>query len=302
MQRFWLGLAVATAISACSGGDPYADDDDSTDPEAPGGIPDDLLGDLETISYDPTAQTLTVSGISLDDTPFTTVYTRKPGLDIDGYQAYTAQDSSLDRHNTAYVQQIDGAYAGIVVSGGQFGSYFGGSTYGRTGTYSAPTGETPSGGLVSYAGTYVGLLNVSGDGGDLLPVDPGTPAEVRPRQAAEVSGDIFINADFVDNAVNGIIYNRVVVDAATGVEDIELFPADIAADGTFVGEAKQDGGSDTVGDFGGLFGGTGATAVAGTIYVQDHIDAFDNEEERGVFVLSQCGVPGADPVCTQPVP
>jgi hypothetical protein len=51
-----------------------------------------------------------------------------------------------------------------------------------------------------------------------------------------------------------------------------------------------------------LFGGTGASAVAGTLYVSDHIAAFTNEEEYGLFVLAQCGTVNADPICNQPVP
>lgn len=297
MKRFWLGIVALAALSACSGGNPF------TDPAGGGadssGIPAIIAGDLEGFSYNPTTQTLTIRGVSQDDTPFEAVYRRRPALDVPGYEAYTAQDGSLDRHTTAYVRERDGARAAIAVSGGQFGYYFGGGNYARSGAYDPPA-VGPNSGLVTYAGTYVGLLNIPGDGGDLLPVTPGTPADVQPTQAAEVTGNIVINADFGDNVVTGRIYNRRMVDAARAVENLDLEPADIAADGTFTGNLSQQ--LVDRGDYGGIFAGTDASAVAGTLFAEDHISGFTDEEEYGLFVLAQCGTPNADPICNQPVP
>jgi len=302
MKRFWLGVAAMAVMSACSGGNPFAPDDGTTPTPDPT-IPTTIAGSVSGVSYDPVAQTLTITGVELDDTPFQAVYRRRAGMDVPGYEAYTVQDSSLDRHTTAFVRERDGTRAIIAVSGAQFNYYFGGSNYSRTGSFDPPTANA-TGGLVSYAGSYVGLLNGAGDGGDLLPVDPTTPADVRPNQAAEVTGSIFINADFADNAVNGVIYNRNVVDRATPVENLDLAPTSIAADGTFTGNVTQQTATslNDRGDYGGIFGGTDASAVAGTLFVSDHITAFNGEEEYGLFVLAQCGTPGADPVCNQPVP
>ncbi len=304
MKRFSAGVAAFVALSACSGGNPFAPTTGGgtgTGTGAPS-IPADLAGDLTSFTYDPVAQTLIVRGVSLDDTPFEAVYTRKPGLDRQGYEAYTSQESSLGRHTTAYVRARDGVSAAITVSGEQFGQYYGGSGYGRDGSYSPPD-TTVAGGLVSYAGGYVGLLNAAGSGEDLLPVTPGTPTDILPTQAAEVVGDIFITADFADNTVNGIVYNRVIADTATAVENLELAGAPIDADGTFTGDVTQDAGAQVVGTYGGIFGGTGASAVAGTLFSQGHIGALPGTvEEYGVFVLENCGGAGADPVCTQPRP
>lgn len=299
MKRYWLGVVAAATVSACSGGYPWApvDETQQTDPVVPAAI----AGDMQSFTYNPVAKTLVVRGVTLDDTPFEAVYSRAPALDRPGYEAYSSQESSLSRHTTAYVQQIDGTRAAIAVSGGQFGHFFGGSSYGRDGSFDPP-GVAVSGGLVSYAGNYIGLLNVAGDGGDLLPVAPGTPNEVRPKQAAEVTGSILITADFADMSVNGIVYDRVAVDAGAALEDLELAPGDIAANGTFAGKVTQNGGTNSRGDYGGLFGGTNSSAVAGTLHATDHISGITNPEEYGLFVLGQCGTPGADPLCNQPVP
>lgn len=299
MKRFWLGIAAGAVLSACGDGtNPFTVEDPTDTPEST--IPEAIAGDLESFSYDAASQTLVVSGTSLDDTPFQAVYTRKAALDRNGYEAYTSQESSLGRHYTAYVKEIDGTRAGVVVSGGQFGHYFGGAYYERDGAFDPPD-TTVAGGVVHYAGSYVGVMNVSGDGGDLLPVAPGTDPSLLPSQAAEVIGDIFITADFSDNTTDGIIYNRSVPDFGVNETDLELAPAAIATDGTFTGDVQQNSGSATVGSWAGIFGGTDSAVVAGTLFVTNHTDNFNNEEEYGTFVLDQCGTAGADPTCTQPV-
>ncbi|MEC7256778.1 MAG: thymidylate synthase [Pseudomonadota bacterium] len=301
MKRFWLGLAATAAVSACSGGNPFTTETDTEVPES--GIPEVIAGDLSGISYDPVAQTLTVRGISLDETPFEATYRRRPGMDRGGYEAYTAQDSSLDRHTTAYVRDINGTRAAVVVTGGQFEHYFGGAVYGRNGAFDPPPVEpTANNGLVSYAGTYVGLLNGPGDGGDLLPVSPGTPASVLPVEAGEVTGRVLINADFTDNVVNGVVFDRVYVDTPSLVlNDLALKPTDIdPSTGTFSGEVTIN--LQNKGTYGGIFGGADSDAVAGALKATDHIDNVQNEEEFGIFVLPRCGTPGEDALCNQPNP
>lgn len=300
MKRFWQGLAAMTALSACSGGNPFTEQQTDTGTEE-SGIPEAIASDLDGISYDPTTQTLTVRGISLDNTPYEAVYTRAPALDRGGYEAYSSQEGSLQRHTTAYVKDIGGTRGAIVMTGGQFESYFGGGVYGRNGTYDPPV-PTGSGGLVSYAGNYVGLLNAPGDGGDLLPVAPGTPASVRPVQAAEVTGKVLVNADFSDNSVNGTVYNRSAADLpGLTLEDLALAPATIdSTNGTFTGDVTIN--LQSRGTYGGIFGGSEASTMAGALFAADHIDGVDNEEEFGLFVLPKCGTAGADPLCNQPNP
>lgn len=303
MRRYWLGLAAASALSACSGGNPFLDDETpapTPEPDPGFTIPEALAGDVESVSYDPVNETLTVTGVGLDSTPIVAEYTRNAALDRVGYQAYTTQQNALTEHSTAYIRQSEGGYATIVMTGGQFGHFQGGSTYGSDGSFSAPDVDPGDAGIVSYAGTYVGLLNMTGDGGDLIPADPGTDPAILPGQAAEVTGSVFINADFSDMDVKGGVYNRTVTDfPAVTVEDLIFDPTDIASDGSFTGSVEVDGGG--VGEYGGIFSGTDAAAVAGTLHATGHIEELNDGtvpiEEFGVFVLDSCNGANADPAC-----
>lgn len=301
MKRTVCAVAAACFVSACgsgSGGNPFA-----TDTEAdPSIIPETISNNLGAISYNAGAQTLEVTGIALDNSPINAVYTRKPALDRDGYEAYTTQSGSLRRHSTAYVREIDGARAAVVVTGAQFETYFGGSLYDRTqGAYDPPATTTPAAGQVTYAGSYIGLLNGPGSGEDLLAVAPGTDADPLPVQASEITGDVLVNADFADNQVGGIIYNRQ-ADIYDFSEETPLSLEPTAIDpatGTFSGNITinlQDRG-----DYAGVFAGQDSSAVAGSIFAKDHLESFQNEEEYGIFVLSKCGTPNEAPICNQPV-
>ena len=322
MKRFVATLVLPAFLLACGGGsNPFEPDPEPPTSGDPGaedvnpetGIPNSLANDVTRITYVPGSATLTVEGVTLDDVPFTSIYQRRPALDRNGYEAYTAQDDALDRHNTAFARQSanDAAVrAGVVVSGGPRNRFFGGGYYERDGAYTPPA-VSPTSGLVSYAGTYVGLTNLNGDGGDLITPPGGTPPELIPSQAAEVTGDVFINADFADNAVEGNIYNRQLADSGLVLPAIVLISTEIKGDGTFYGtEVEWDQGAfpadsvigTDIGDYGGIFGGQNASGIAGVI----HLTQFDgpndplsleNEEEYGVFVLDQCGQPVDDPIC-----
>ncbi len=293
MRRFWLSVAAATMVSACSGTNPWVDDDDGgTDPGPAPEIPTEQAGDLDSVTYDPVAQTLTVNGMTFDGGPPTTVYTRNAALDRNGYETYTAQNSSLDRHFTAYVKEMDGATASIVVAGGQFGYYFGGSTYSRNGAFSAPAS-----GQVTYIGNYVGLTNgMRVPSTDLLVPPAGTDPLNTPRQSAEVTGRVTLTANFNSAAVEGSVTDRVLVESGIGIDNLRLENGVIAENGTFDGGVTQ-GPSTQVGTYGGIFSGTEATSVAGTLFVKDHITGATNPEEYGMFVLAQCGTANADPAC-----
>lgn len=306
MRPYFVALATCVALSACGGSDAVF----GTDPGDGGGgenpsnpiVPEPIAGSITSIAYDPDAQTLVVRGTGLDDVEFTDVYTRKPSLDRPGYDAYAAQDGSLTRHFTAFVREIDGVYGAVIGSGAQFNTVIQGTQFGRDGIYVAPT-TLPNGGVVTYAGNYIGVVNGNGSAEDLLPVTPGTDPSVLPGQVAEVTGDILINAGFGDtqNQVDGIIYNRRVIDVDQEIQDLSLRPTEITANGGFEGTVMTPDLRD-VGEYAGLFSSQGATAVAGAIHAEDHIDVYDNEIEYGTFVLGVCGGANADPICTQPRP
>lgn len=299
MRRFWLGLAAASALSACGGGNPFLEDD-VTDPGTGTQIPEALAGDVESVSYDPVNETLTITGVELVSGQNTTTYVRNAALDRAGYEAYTFQQDAQKEHATAYVRQSEGGYATVVMTGGQFGTFHGGTSYGRDGSFTAPDVTAPDRGLVSYAGSYVGLLNINGDDGDLIPPSPGADPEILPGQAAEITGKAYINADFGGLSVEGGVYDRTITDhTGVNVENLTLYEGTLAADGSFTGNVNVDGGG--VGQYGGVFTGADAAAVAGTLHATGHIEELNNGtvpiEEFGVFVLNSCNGANADPAC-----
>lgn len=288
-------------LTACSSTNPFTNGDDEgnggTGTPGTGTIPTAVAGNVTNVTYSPGSTTITVEGIDLDEIPFAAVYRRNAALDVPGYQAYTVQDDPLDRHVTAFVMQSGntGSVRGaVVVTGGQFNTYFGGTYYERDGGYTPPSGQ------VSYAGNYAGLTNVSGAGGDLLPVPAGTDPAVIPSQAGAVTGEIFLNANFADDSINGAIYNRVFVDGAIPLPDLALLPTAIADDGTFSGTVEYVGVvGQGIGNYGGIFGGPDAEGVAGGVFLdewdgQGNPLGLENEQEYGAFVLDQCGTAAAN--------
>ena len=303
MKRTAAVCALALGLASC-GGNPFGDTT-TTDPgDGSSGItiPESLASDLSGFTYNPAAGTLTVEGVFLDSDNFAGSYVRNPALDVPGYLAFTVQDDPLDQHVTAYTQSINGTGAVVSVSGGQFGTFNGGTSYTRNGTFDPPDTGGGDTGLVTYAGNYVGVTDLPGDETDLLPVPPGVDPALLPGQAATVSGEIFINVDFNDNSLKGLIFNRqldlndaLLAPGSGGtlaVGDLALDPGIIAADGTFTGDVRLDGDEQDRGDYGGIFGGINSEAVAGSIYVADHlVEPGTDEEEFGIFVLGRCGGP-----------
>ncbi|MDQ2093424.1 transferrin-binding protein-like solute binding protein [Rhodalgimonas zhirmunskyi] len=309
MIRQVLALSGFVLIAACGSTNPFTTEEEETTGETGGEtttetstIPEELSGDLESVVYSPGDQTITVTGMTLDEVPVETVYRRNTSLDRNGYIAYTAQDDPLDRHFTAYVKQSNNSgsvRAGAISDGGQFNRVFQGGFYERDGEFTPPT---PDEGLVSYAGTYIGLLNGLGDGGDLLPItDPTVPVELHPGQSGTIVGNIFFNVDFNNNTINGGITDRVWTQNGSAEESIALISTSIEDDGTFLGSAEFDGEVGTsIGSYGGIFGGPEADAVGGVVALNewdgpgDVNHGFDSEIERGVFVLDKCGTTGAN--------
>ncbi len=290
MKRFWMSIAAASALSACSGGNPFLDGGDPSNPIEPTSpIPAAVASDLDGVTYTPASggnpARLVVTGVAFTGTPGSVEFTRKPALDQGDYQAFTRQPDANSTHTTAFVRNIGGTQGTIVVSGGLAGYYNGGGNYSRTGTFDRPVAN-PSNADVRYSGTYIGLTNYDGPGGDLLPGSTADPA-LTPQQAGEITGDAEIIADFSQNRVKGRIYNRTSNVAAFGgaLTNLDIAPADIAADGSFSGKVTQA--QQEKGDYGGVFGGPQSDAVAGALFVKDHIDGVDQEEEYGLFVLDK---------------
>lgn len=311
MARPILAITAFALLSACDGNPVAAPGagggDDGGGGEETLAIPTDIASAVRSAVYDADAETLRLQLVGIDSTPVVATYERRENLDVPGYQAFVAQEDSLDRMFIALAAESrDGSVRAVTsADGGQFNRYFGGGYYEREGAFDRPAvGAGPAAGQVSYAGDYAGVLNGGGSGDDLLPPPPGTDPALLPNQPARVSGDVFINANFSDNLVNGAVFNRVVVDNGFELRDVILLPTSITEDGTFEGDAEgpSPDADDVSGQYAGVFGGRNAASVAGLVYLDDFDPDLENEQERGVFVLRQCGLDGDSSLCdgTQP--
>ena len=273
-----------------------------------GPIPAAVASDLADVTFTPGASTITVSGATLDTTPIGGVYTRNTALDINGYEAYTIQEDALDRLFIALVSRsANGAVeGGVVVDGGQFDNFFGGAFYRQNEAF-APGSAISS--LASYTGSYVALNNSDARGSSvdqLLPVPGGTDPSLTPDQSERIEGNVFINADFSDNVLNGAIFDRRNVETGQSLDTINLEPTSINDNGSFSGTATALVGEDViprgVGTFAGTFGGANAEGVAAGTNFTNYDDDVEREEEFGSFVLSRCGTDGEGALCSNVLP
>lgn len=309
-----LPLAALLAVAACGGaavvgpaGDGGGGGSGGTDAIT---VPDALKVNLTDVDFNGTTMKVTIA--SLDSTPTQVTYDRDTRLDVPGYTAYRMQEDSLDRIFVALgAISDDGSVAAVTVGdGGQFNRYFAGGSYSREGSFDAPTiGTGPAAGQVSYAGSYAAVTNIAAPRGGTddvaIPITGSVDPTLVPGQPSRVTGDIFLNANFSDNSVNGSIYNRQLVDHDLQLADVILVPADIAADGTFLG-GSEDTNQAGNGSYGGVFGGIDAHSVAGLVHLtrvtDESMNDIPNGQEHGVFVLTQCGPDNTLPVCGNVAP
>lgn len=245
-----------------------------------GGVPEQFRGNLQSATYSTAGGgQLTVQIQPLDATPQSITFARNPTFDTQGYEAFTFQATNVNRFFVAlFDTSADGAVTAGVAGSSQFTEMVWGSVYEADTAFAAPSG----GGLASYSGNYAGILNTGFvvDGG--LP--PGPPFE--PGRPPRVTGEVLINADFTDNAVEGGIRNRRVVDTNTPLDDVFLQITEVNADGTFAGTVVFDDLS-SAGSYAGTFGGVGGTAVAGALDITP-VPGNADLLERGVFVADRC--------------
>ena len=323
MFRQMIALTAFGALTACGDGNPFTTDTGTgtgTTTPATSNVPEAILNDLESISFDSSTNTLTVAGLTQDGVPVANSYrhvptTYTPGSEnvapfANGFQTFTAQNDPLGRHVTAFVASRDGVQAGVVMTGGQFNRFFGGSYFDRTGAYVAPT--APDGGFnVTYTGRYAAGLNSVGPVTDLLATSGGLDPDVdTPNQTAYIRGLVFVNVDINDMSVEGEIYDRTAVLDNSGspgfldLTDLVLVEGSLLADGSFSGNVERDQSDTTddvvgndIGDFAGVIGGASGEFIAGGTKVEDFDTVLENEIEYGVFVLDLCTAASTDPVC-----
>lgn len=286
MIRKLLAPLALCVVAAC-GGNPLGSGGGGgggdPDPEPTTGIPAAVAKNLTAAGYDPGDPTITVRLRSQDGATLNQVYERNDDYDIPGYIAYTTQASTSNRFAIALTAESGDVKAIQVVDAGQFSSYFAGGAYARSGIYTAP-----GGGLASYSGTYVGMLNT----GVAAPGGPG--GTLNPTIADRVTGRALITADFTDMTVSGGVDQRTVVRTGESLVDIALFPTDIASDGTFAGRVERlDTEWRAAGDFAGIFGNNGDNVA--TVLVFNPTDAA-TLFEHGMIVLPSCAS-GGGPAC-----
>ncbi len=313
MTRLLTTAALMALLAACDNAQPFTfqpvgdeepvvDEDAEEEPVSEAGIPESVGNNLETATYRPGGNFLSVQITSLDSTPVNAIYERNTALDVPGYRAFSQQEDPLDRIFIGMAQQsADGATTGVLVmDGGQFNKFFGGVYYEQTGAYSAHTPSQRNNGLVSYAGNYVGLLNIDAPRpNEALTVPGGIDPSLVPGQPSRVTGQVFINADFADNTVNGAIYDRQIVDYGNfDLADVALIVTEIDENGRFTGDV-EDPAQDVIGSWAGTFGGVQASGIAGGISIEEFMDEVENEAEFGLFVLNKCGTRGDAAICDE---
>ena len=326
-----LSAPLALMLLAACGGNPLTGTTTTT-PTTPVTstavvVPDDLKNHITQLIFtpaaDPANSTIQIAITGLDTTPVLATWSRRPSMDMPGFTAFAVQEDALDRLFVAMGGQSsdESVRAVLAHSGGQFNHFYAGTVYERTGSYDPPdaTGSGPGTGQVSYVGAYTGMLNSgvtypnqnagTGAGMELTPT-PGTAnAGTLPAEAYRVSGRGFVNANFADNQVNGVIFDRVIVNGdAFTLSNVILVPATInTASGTFTGTTERPGfPNEDTGSYGGVLGGTDSGGMAGAINLTQVYnasgDVITNLLERGVFVLNQCGLTTNEAACAGTAP
>ena len=116
-------LALVLLLAGC-GGNPFAVavDDGSGEPgtPAPSDVPDSVRGTVNTASFTPGDPTITLDLNSQDASDLEATYVRNAAFDVQGYTAYTYQETTSNRYVVALVQEVGSAKAVVAVDAGQF--------------------------------------------------------------------------------------------------------------------------------------------------------------------------------------
>lgn len=288
---------LALVLLAACGGNPIGAGNgggggDGGGPDPVTDVPVEVAANLKAISYDPVGDTLTISLDNPGASPLNAQFTRTPGLDVNGYDAYVYQETGLLRSHLALVKENarGNLQAAAVSDGGQFNYRFGGGSFVRIDTYTQPTT-----GVFSYTGSYAGVF-VPGNS-----ASPALPDSFEPITPYRVAGDILVNGSFTTNIVEGGVTGRQVLDdngnAVLDLTDIVLKNTTIDSDGRFLGDVEFTGEPGTsIGNYAGAFGGAGATDVAGALLINP-ISGESGIWEFGVWNLPACGTAGEGPLC-----
>lgn len=267
-KSIFLALLLPLAACAGSGANPVTggDGDETT---STSGIPETLSVNLESATFDPDAQTLTITLPPFDGSPGDAEYTRQAALDTGGFQAYDLQENGSSRRYVALFKAGTYTQAGAVATNYALANQFGGTTYGRLDVYGAPTQ-----GIATYEGSYAAVLTTAN-------VDTGEGPN-------RVTGEVLLNVDFNQSLIEGEVTNRELIDnagATVAAMDSVVLRQTAVESGTFFGDVVTAA-ADDLGDYGGTLGGPNAEEVAGVlVFVPDGSDA--SVTEYGAFVAPQ---------------
>jgi len=269
VKHILIGLSLGLSLVACGGTAPFgldeADADTATGSSAYLTEDGEFLT-LNNISYDPDSDTLQLNNIPFDDPEnnYQRITTEAFNNNFDAYDSAPAAGSNEIQYFAVF-RRSDSGESQVAAAGTngyiQFG--YGGAGAQRLGN--KPT--LPSTGIYSYTGEYAGVRTTRvGDATDGVQL---------------VTGTARLQADFGDfdetGAVGGTIRNRTLYTTAgvpVGTLDGFISLADGTIDfenaviqGTNAVEVAADG-TQTSGNWSGVFAGPGGSEIAGALFVE----------------------------------
>lgn len=285
------------------------------------GVPAAVARNMNAMSYAGGVLKIDMQGVTSSAKLAT--FVRDTALDVPSstgnpaYAAYIYQETGLTRSYLAYVAENarGNLLAVSSMDGGQFNQVNMGGRYVQVTAYTAPAlGTGPEQGLFSYSGSYVGIFTP----GDTAKGPNSQPVDLKPGEPFYTVGTAQINGDFGHGTVEGGVADRqlfaqdgtpitsitvskggipTTYDTST-LAAITLRQTAIDSKGYFLGDVEFTGASGgKVGDYGGAFGGAGATDVAGVLWLNP-IKGENGIWEQGTFNLPRCDLPGNSPLCT----
>ncbi len=214
--------------------------------------------------YNSANDTIIIEDIPFDDDVYSGVYARTPALDRGAYQAYTSTNG-FDTYVAYYDTSSTGTVSVGVVNSNEYADHgYSGAMFQRTGTTNLPSTTQKA----YYNGNYIGLRTSAVAGA-----------------MDTITGTALMEADFSDSTMRGRITNRVMTTSETGAAvggDIVIRNTAIdRTNGSFAGTVVQ---GVNEGTHQGVFGGTDATEMAGSLVL---IDGPAKTREVGVYIAEQ---------------
>lgn len=295
--RLWATFGLVALLAGC-GGNPWIPDGGgsgggTTPPDGLNGVTinSKVKGNMNSVTYGTGAGPITVNMTSQDSASLNGSYQRNAAFDVDGYKAYTHQETTSNRYVVVLVADGESsARAMIAMDAGQFSTSHAGGLYSRGEAFTKPVNADGTGAqeAFDYSGSYAGLLNAGPSAGG------GPGGILDPTRAYRTTGSVLITADFIEMNISGGIAQRKVVDTGESLPDIALVDGAIDGQGNFVGTLQRldvdstgHGAWNDAGDYAGIIAGPNASQIAALFRFQPLSDTSELYEQ-GMFVSSNC--------------